>query len=173
MVDLLKAVQYIIWPWTATYDFATGGLEDVEKQLEVTSPPAPGASPTTVQTLAARKQLATLTAAMVGVVAAPAIYAAYLGSSKKRKKKLTDKQIIQGKAIENASAQATGVLMTAIAAPAIAAASAYILVQKLEDGRLITKGLGDAAQALLAVAAAGPAIQGVGQIAGSAFTKAK
>jgi hypothetical protein len=78
-----------------------------------------------------------------------------------------------GKSLENASSQATGVILTGLAAPAISTAIAYILVQKLEDAKLITKGLGDATQGLLTVAAAGPMIQGIGQIAGSAFKAGK
>jgi hypothetical protein len=63
--------------------------------------------------------------------------------------------------------------VTALAAPAVAAGITYITVQKLEDAEYITKGLGDGIQTLMAVAAAGPAIAGIGQIATSAFKKGK
>lgn len=132
----------------------------------------PGTS-TEQEAAIAKTDLALVGAGILGCIAAPAIYASYKGVGKRRKKKLTDKEMLIGRSLENASSQATGLLMTALAAPAIATASAYILVQKLEDAKIITKGLGDATQGLLTVAAAGPALQGIGQIAGSAFTKAK
>ena len=122
----------------------------------------------------ARNQLALLTGGTIAIIGAPAIYAASLKLRKGRKKRImTEKDIMFGRSLENASTQATGLLMTGLAAPAIAAVTAYILVQKLEDAKVITKGLGNATQGLLTVAAAGPAIQGIGQIAGSAFKAAK
>lgn len=117
----------------------------------------------------ARYQLAALLGGALVVTAAPAMYAAAISGKGKRKRKLTDKEAMLGKSIENASQQATGVLMTALASPAISAVASYLIIQKLEDGRLISKGLGDAAQTLLTVSAAGPAIQGIGGMVTSAF----
>lgn len=121
----------------------------------------------------ARLQLAAFVGGLIAVVSAPAIYALSKTQKGRKKKKMTDKELMVGQSLENASAQATGLLMTAVATPALATALAYILVQKMEDGRIITKGLGNATQGLLTVAAAGPAIQGIGQIAGSAFKRGK
>ena len=114
-----------------------------------------------------KKQLQLLGAATLALIAAPALYSA------SSKRKLKESDIRTGIALENASAQATGVLMTALAAPAISTGIAYILVQKLEDAGYVSRGLGNATQGLLTVAAAGPAIQGIGAIVGSAFRKAK
>jgi hypothetical protein len=124
--------------------------------------------------LRARRQLAIFGIALVGLVGAPTLYAWHLKNRKgKKHRAITDKDEMIGKSLENSSTQATGVLMTALAAPAISTATAYVIVQKLEDARIISKGLGDAAQGLLTVAAAGPMIQGIGQIATSAFKKGK
>ena len=146
--------------------FGPLGLGSVALAEKLESTPEPGSETVENQALA-RQQLALLTAGLIGVVAAPAVYAAT------RKKKLKAREQRTGIALENASQQATGVIMTGLAAPAIATAAAYILVQKLEDAKYITKGLGDATQGLLTVAAAGPAIQGIGGIAQSAFRRGK
>lgn len=117
----------------------------------------------------ARNQLKLFLLGLVAVVGAPTGYALWKSSRKGKKRSFSERDMIVGVNLENTSSQATGVLLTAIASPAISTAASYILVQKLEDANVISKGLGNAAQALLTVSAAGPAIQGVGQIAGSAF----
>lgn len=180
MTSWFKTVQYILWPWTFTYDAAKGAKKelehqlDMEKEIEDEAPTEEDDKPTLTQTMVARKQLTYLTAGVLAITAAPAAYIAYLSTTGSKKKRgFTDRQIAQGKALENASSQATGVVMTMLAAPAIATAAAYIIVQKLEDARIIRKGLGNATQALLTVSAAGPAIQGIGGLLGTAFTKGK
>jgi heme/copper-type cytochrome/quinol oxidase subunit 2 len=137
-------------------------------------PPAPEPGTDSPENEAvARKQLAVVGVAALALVSAPALYIAYKASSKGKKRKMNEKELMYGQTLENASTQATGVLMTALAAPALSTAAAYILVQKLEDAKFITRGLGNATQGLLTVAAAGPALQGIGAIAGSAFKRGK
>ena len=149
-----------------------GGYKVVEYGLELgqkidtslEAPPGTDSADTQART---KRQLQILGAATLALIAAPALYSA------SSKRKLKESDIRTGIALENASAQATGVLMTALAAPAISTGIAYILVQKLEDAGYVSRGLGNATQGLLTVAAAGPAIQGIGAIVGSAFRKAK
>jgi len=156
-LDLLA--QLVFDPW------GTPHAEDFFGKLgESDAPPGTDSTETQART---KTQLGILGAAVLALIAAPALYSA------SSKRKLKESDIRTGVALENASAQATGVLMTSLAAPAISTAVAYILVQKLEDAGYISRGLGNATQGLLTVAAAGPAIQGIGAIAGSAFRKAK
>ena len=103
------------------------------------------------------------------IVGVPIVYAAAVAATRKKGAQITPQQEMLGKTLENASTQATGLAVTALASPVIAAAASYILVQKLEDAEYISKGLGNAAQTLLTVSAAGPALQGIGGIFGSAF----
>jgi len=122
----------------------------------------------------ARTQLAYLGLGTLAVIGAPTIYAAALNARKGRKKrKLSENDMMIGRSLENASTQATGLLMTGLASPVIACVLGYVLVQKLEDAKYITTGLGNAAQTLMSVSAAAPMIQGIGQVAGSAFKAAK
>lgn len=147
-------------------------LAKEELDVTVNPPPATTDTGTVADAYKAQSQLVKFLAILGAVVAAPAAYALSV-QKRRRKRDLTKKEVVVGSALENASTQATGVIMTALAAPAISTAVAYILVQKMEDAKWISKGLGDATQGLLTVAAAGPAIQGIGQIAGSAFKKGK
>ena len=117
----------------------------------------------------ARRQLNLFLLAGGLIVGVPIVYAAAVAATRKKGAPITPQQEMLGKTFENASQQATGLAITALATPVIAAATSYILVQKLEDAEYISKGLGNAAQTLLAVSAAGPMIQGIGAIAGSAF----
>ena len=117
----------------------------------------------------ARRELYLFLVAAGIIVAAPFIYAVAVAATRKKGAPITPQQEMLGKTLENASSQATGLATTALASPVIAAAASYILVQKLEDAEYISKGLGNAAQTLLTVSAAGPAIQGIGGIVGSAF----
>ena len=119
--------------------------------------------------LRTRKQLILGAIVVGGLVAAPAVYSAAL----RRKKRLTEREIRTGMALEQASAQITQLGMVALASPPIAAGLTYIGIQKLEDAQIISRSLGNAAQGLMTVAAAGPIIQGIGQIATSAFRKGK
>ena len=153
-----------LWEWL------TWGSEDWKRYHEH---PKTTDSGTDDDANLARAQLVKFSALVVGLLAAPAVYAAYKLQKRGKKQKLSESEERLGVSLENASTQATGVLMTSLAAPAISTAVAYIIVQKLEDAKIITKGLGNATQGLLTVAAAGPAIQGIGQIASSAFKKGK
>ena len=117
----------------------------------------------------ARRELYLFLVAAGMIVAAPVVYAVAVAATRKKGAPITPQQEMLGKTLENASSQATGLATTALASPVIAAAASYILVQKLEDAEYISKGLGNAAQTLLTVSAAGPAIQGIGGIVGSAF----
>jgi len=144
---------------------AAAALE--EKALATT----PGADSTEAYATA-RKQLIIGAAAVGAIVAAPAIYAITRSKRSRRGKRAQEDETL-GVALENASSGATALLAVGIASPAIAAAGAYVLIQKLEDAKIISRSLGNAAQGLMAVAAAGPAIQGIGQVARSAFTKGK
>lgn len=128
--------------------------------------------PTIAQVNQARLHLLGTAAAVGAITAAPALYALSLRKGR-RKRKLTEKEIVLGEAMENASKTTSSVLVTALASPAIATAAAYIIIQKMEDARLIRKGLGNAAQTLLAVQAAGPMIGGLFQGIGSAFRRGK
>lgn len=141
--------------------------------LPYTTPPVNAAdTPTREQVLQARIHLLGTAAAVGAITAGPALYA-YKLKKGRRKRKLTEKEMMLGEAMENASKTTSGVLVTALASPAIATAAAYILIQKMEDGQLIRKGLGDAAQTLLTVQAAGPMIGGLFQGIGSAFRRGK
>jgi hypothetical protein len=153
---LPNPINFLIWLLGATTGPATGPVQ---------SPPAPALGGKTKDEDKARLHLLVTAAGLATIVAAPT----YLAYSKRKKKHMTPRDVMLGQSLENSSAQATGVLMTAVASPAIASAAAYILVQKLEDAGLITKSLGNATQSLLTVAAAGPAIQGIGGIVSSAF----
>lgn len=117
----------------------------------------------------ARRQLKNFLITGGLIVGVPIAYAAVVAATRKKGAKITPQQEMVGRTLENASSQATGLCLTALASPVIAAAASYILVQKMEDAEYISKGLGNAAQTLLTVSAAGPAIQGIGQIAQSAF----
>lgn len=165
-VNLLKFITVDIWRNPAD---PTGSLKHYGDEHES---PAPGTD-SMENVIKSRNQLAVLLAGGAAVVALPALYVAYKGRKKGKKRKWTDEQLMMGTSLENASQSATGLLMTMMAAPAISTAVAYIIVQKLEDARIISRGLGNATQGLLTVAAAGPAIQGIGGIVRSAFTKGK
>lgn len=124
----------------------------------------------------ARRHLFYIGAGLLAFIAAPAVYLAYkqtTAKGKKKKRGLTERERMLGISLENVSQQATGVIITSLASPVIATAAAYIIIQKLEDGAFMTKSLGNAAQTLLTVGAAGPMIQGIGGIATSAFKKGK
>jgi hypothetical protein len=123
----------------------------------------------TPESVAAAKKFLVAELALLSLAAAPAVYA--LSLRKKKKLKAGEERL--GVAMENASSALGTLTVTALAAPAVAAGITYITVQKLEDAEYITKGLGDGIQTLMAVAAAGPAIAGIGQIATSAFKKGK
>ena len=145
--------MYIISPWTTTAaDY-------------IASPHSQGASHTAESVAAARKFLI-YEGVILGAAAMPALYA--LSLRKKRKLKPGEERL--GVALENASNALGTLTATAIAAPVVAAGLTYITVQKMEDAELVTKGLGDAVQTLLAVSAAGPAIAGITNAA-SAFAK--
>jgi hypothetical protein len=122
---------------------------------------------TTPEQQAAAKRFLAIEGLVLGVAAAPALYAFTL----RRKRKLKAGEERLGVALENAATGVSAPVVTALASPAIAAAFAYLTVQKLEDAGYIQKGLGDAIQTLMAVSAAGPAISGIGNIARSAFAK--
>ena len=100
---------------------------------------------------------------------APAVYA--LGLRRKAKLKAGEERL--GVALENASTALQMPLVTALAAPAIAAGAAYLTVQKLEEAGYIDSRLGNDVQTLMSVAAAGPMIQGFANMAQSAFRKGK
>lgn len=117
------------------------------------------------QVLRARQHAAVMLLAPIAVASAPAVYSLALG-----KKRLKDHEVRTGIALENAAANSATLVQTALASSVVAAAYTYILVQKLETGKIISKGLGDAVQTLLTVSAAGPAIQGIANL-GSAFAK--
>jgi hypothetical protein len=117
----------------------------------------------------ARKQLNKFLLAGGLITGVPAAYALYTLATTKKGEKLSPRKEMMGRSLENFSSQATGAAITALASPVIATAAAYILIQKLEDAEYISRGLGNAAQTLLTVAAAGPAISGIGGIVGSAF----
>jgi len=136
--------------------------------IVVFPPETADTTPTPEQVMQARIHLLGTAAAVGAITAAPALYALSLRKGR-RKRKLTEKEILLGETLENASKTTSSVLVTALASPAIATAAGYILIQKLEDARLIRKGLGDAAQTLLAAQAAGPMIGGLFQGIGSAF----
>lgn len=71
---------------------------------------------------------------VAGAVAAPSLYAAYLGSRKGRKKRtITPAQERLGMSLENTSQQATTLTMTALASPAIALPIAYWLIELAEN----------------------------------------
>lgn len=152
---------------------AEAGLEvtTASSQALFDTAPKPGTDSAEAMA-AARAQLQYVGLGALALVSAPVIYAASMKKIRK-KSRLTKRQERIGVSLENASQQATGVMMTALAAPALSAAAAYILIQKLEDAQYISRSLGNATQALLTVAAAGPAIQGIGQIATSAFRGGK
>ena len=116
-----------------------------------------------------RIQLILAAIAVGGIVAAPAVYSYSL----RRRKRLTESDIRTGQTLEQASAAMTSVGMVALASPPIAAGLTYIGIQKMEDAGVISRSLGNAVQGLMTVAAAGPVIQGVGQLATSAFRKGK
>lgn len=78
-----------------------------------------------------------------------------------------------GIALENAGVQWTNTVMTMAASPAVALPLGYIGVQKLEDSKIITKGLGNAVQTLMTVAVAAPLIQMATSVGTSAFKKGK
>jgi len=119
-----------------------------------------------------QKQLLIGTIAGLGLVAAPAIYAMTRKKLKKARK-LTPREEMIGVTVEHASSAATQLLAVSLASPAIAAAGAYILIQKLEDAAIISRGLGNATQSLMTVAAAGPALSAIGNITSSAFRAGK
>lgn len=140
---------------------------------KVAPPSDRDSTPSSEQIMQARYHLLIAGGTALAIVGAPTMYA-YSKTKKGRKKRaLSDKELMLGRSLENASLAATGLLATALATPAIGTAIAYVGVQKLEDAQLISRGLGDAAQGLMTVAAAGPAIGGVLGGVTSAFTKAK
>ena len=133
------------------------------------APETPDAA-TDKQVLAARRDLVVMLAApFLLVPAIPAAYALASGKASRKGKRAADQERI-GIALENASTASSTLIQTALAAPVVAAAYTYIAVQKAETGKLISKGLGDAVQTLLAVSASGPAIQGITSTI-SAFAK--
>ena len=174
--DALALAQGIIGWEEATIPIGgigawAGLVDNFDKHPPASSNPSAPYDPVAVAR--ARKQLAALAAGTAVIVGAPTLYIALKGRKRGKRARITEKDVMLGKSLENASTQATALAMTGLASPAIAAVAAYLLIQKLEDSAFITKGLGNAAQTLLTVAAAGPAIQGIGQIAGSAFKAAK
>ena len=146
-------------PWSPTGELVGGAPATIED------------SPTNRQVLTARRDLAIMLAVpFVVIPAVPVIYAALQGRKRPKNARTAQKQEMVGVALENASNASSTLLQTALAAPVVAAAYTYIAVQKAETGKIISKGLGDAVQTLLAVSAAGPAIQGITSTV-SAFAK--
>lgn len=121
-----------------------------------------------------------------GAIAAPTIYA-YSLKTKKRKKALTEKELMLGRSLENTSQQMTQLSLTALAAPALAIPLAYWLIEigenfppaKYEDGVMVSPPgiwsgrFGDRMQTLLTASVAAPMIQGIAGLASSAFTRGK
>lgn len=101
-----------------------------------------------------------------GMIAAPVIYRAYAGSKKGKRARMNEDMAI---ALDNASARSVALL--ASIGPAIGFPMAYMSVQCLEDRGVITKGLGNTVQSLMAVAAAGQAASAVGGLLQTAITK--
>ena len=118
--------------------------------------------PTDRQIAKARRDLAIMLAApFLLVPAVPAAYALYKGRKRPSKRRTAESEERIGVALENASNASSTLIQTALAAPVVAAAYTYIAVQKAETGKLISKGLGDAVQTLLAAGAVAPAIGGI------------
>jgi len=92
-----------------------------------------------------------------GVALAPFIYKAY--SSRLRGKRAKRASEL-GEAIESSANRATAVLAALI--PAVGIPIAYIGVQELEARGVISKGLGDAVQGLMAAGVVAPAVGAVG-----------
>lgn len=119
-----------------------------------------------------------------GVVAAPTLYAIHLHSKKMRKKPLSEKDRILGVSLEQTSAHTKDLLLTTIAAPAIALPLAMWLIEigenfpraKYDDlgTKIAPRGIysgtfGDRMQTLVGAAVAAPIIGGLAGMAGSAF----
>ena len=107
----------------------------------------------------ARKFLLAEAALLGGVVAAPAMYALYRAASKPAKGKKRAAADTMSLELSHASTRAT-TLLSAFG-PAFAIPATYITVQGLENAKYITKGLGDAVQALLTASAAAGLVGGV------------
>ena len=100
-----------------------------------------------------------------GIAAAPTLYKALRktrGKGSRRGKR--DAEVSDS--LEGASHRATTIL--AALAPAIGLPLAYITVQQLENANVITKGLGDGVQTMIAAGAVAPAIGGVASLIGKA-----
>ena len=97
-----------------------------------------------------------------GIVGAPVIYRAAMGYRRGKKKKVNENMAL---ALEGSSARATALL--AALGPAIGFPMAYMTVQCLEARGVISKGLGDSMQTLMAAAATGQAASGVGGLISS------
>lgn len=133
----------------------------------------PGTAATTEEEVrTARKHLLSMAAILGLGVFAPVVYTTLMSRRRTRSKKKKSAFEQTGLAMERGGELYNNLILTAIASPAIALPIAYIGVQKLEDGQIITKGLGNAVQTLMTVAVAAPLLQ-FGSQAVSAFAKKK
>jgi hypothetical protein len=95
----------------------------------------------------------------IGVTCAPVAYKAFLRPRRgKRSKEASD----IGESLDFASSRATTLLAALL--PAAGLPIAYITVQALEKKNIITSGLGNAVQSLIAAGAVAPAIGGIGDL---------
>lgn len=148
---------WLDWLWKNI--FAPGStLEWIPEPIkEIFAPDTNDTEPTPDQIKQAQRHLIFLLGAAPVVTLIPALYAASLRSKRKLKEK--DEKI--GIALENASNATATLFQTCLASPVIAAVYAYLVIQKAEQAKYISKGLGDTMQTIIGVSAAGPAIQGI------------
>jgi len=106
---------------------------------------------TTGDVVAAKKFLMIEAAILGGIVAAPFVYRAALGSRKGKRAKADDKLLAE---LDMSSNRATTLL--AALGPAVVFPLTYITVQKMEGAQIISKGLGDAVQSLMTAMAVAP-----------------
>jgi hypothetical protein len=147
--------------------FSPFGLVEEVIGEPVLTPSMPAESPSTPEEISDSKARATRFllaegAILAGAVALPAAYIAYKGQKKGKKAKRAAKDDKMLLAMNDASNRAVSLL--AAIGPAVLLPVSYITVQKLEDAGVITKGLGDATQTLMTVAAAGQVASGIGSI---------
>ena len=95
-------------------------------------------------------------AVLGGIAAAPLLYKAYTSRSRGKKAKRAAEI---GQEVETASNRA--VMLAASLMPAIGLPVAYLGIQELEARGVISKGLGDSVQTLIAAGAVAPAIGGI------------
>ena len=103
----------------------------------------------------------TATAAVLGGVAlAPFVYRAYSRPRRGKRSKDHDRMAL---AVDDASNRAVTLLAALL--PAVGLPIAYLGIQELETRGVISKGLGDSVQGLIAAGAVAPAIGGIASIA--------